>query len=246
VKGILGLLAMQSDLSEQQRSYVDIARERTDALVDLIRDLFDCSLMDTGQLDINPERRRATDLLESSLGALATSRPDEIYFNATPNLQVTVDSLRFDQIVNNLVTNAERHGKPPIEVLLRPDSGGAQLIVTDSGPGIAEEERHRIFSKFYQSDSGHSRLVEGAGLGLALVHGLVDLHGGTIEVGSARIDGSGARFRIYFPDVVPDAAERAARAEAAATADVALLPTVSDDSEEDGKDDGNLRTVRAL
>jgi signal transduction histidine kinase len=227
VKGVLGLLAMQDDLTEQQREYLDVARQRTDALVDLIRDLFDCSLMDTGQLDITPERHRATDLLERALGALVASRPEEIYINATPNLLITVDPLRFDQIVNNLVTNAERHGKPPVEVLLRPAPGGAQLLVTDSGPGIAPDERARIFSKFYQSDSGNARLVEGAGLGLALVHGLIKLHGGTIDVDNARLDGTGARFRLFFPDVVPDPSTLATEDDDLVTGGDSLLPTAS-------------------
>ena len=133
---------------------------------------------------------------------MALSRPGEVRIDATPNLMVTVDPLRFDQIVNNLVTNAFRHGAPPIDVELRPGAGGARLTVTDSGAGIPADERDNIFGKFHQVDSGNARLVEGAGLGLSLVQGLVALHGGTIAVDSARLDGSGARFTIVLPDVV--------------------------------------------
>jgi len=207
VKGLLDLLSMQDDLGEKQRQYVDLAAQRTNALVSLIQDLFDCSLMETGQLDIKPRRVVATEVLESALGAAAAAQPGQVWLNATPNLLMTVDPLRFDQMVNNLVTNAVRHGKPPVEVELRPYRDGAMLVVTDNGPGIPAEERDRIFSKFYQSDSGHARLVEGAGLGLSLVLGLARLHGGRVEVDSARIDGHGARFRVYFPDVAPEAAE---------------------------------------
>ncbi|MBC7644462.1 MAG: HAMP domain-containing histidine kinase [Thermoleophilia bacterium] len=202
VKGVLGLLQMQSDLSEKAKQYVEVAEVRTDALVDLIRDLFDCSLLETGQLDIRPQRCEADELLERSLGALAAGQPDNVVLSATPNLKVTVDPLRFDQIVNNLVTNAFRHGAPPIIVELRPYRDGAILVVSDNGPGVPAIERERIFSKFYQSDAGHARLVEGAGLGLALVQGLVRLHGGRIDVDSVRLDGTGGRFTVHFPDVM--------------------------------------------
>lgn len=203
VKGVLGLLSMQSDLPDKAQQYVGVATERTDALVALIRDLFDVSLLESGQLVVRTERRIASELLDTSLGAVAAAHPGELVLSATPQLPITVDPLRFDQIVNNIVTNAFRHGRPPIEVAVRPYRDGVCVVITDDGPGIHHDERQRIFSKFYQSDSGHARLVEGAGIGLSLVHGLVALHGGWIEVDSVHLDGRGARFTIFFPDVQP-------------------------------------------
>lgn len=203
VKGVLGLLSMQEDLSERTRTYVSVAIERTDRLVALIQDLFDCSLLETGQLDIRPQRQLASELLESALGAQAAARPGELRLDATENLAITVDPVRFDQLVNNLVTNAFRHGEPPVEVTVRPTTDGVVIVVADEGPGIAPEDRDRIFGKFWQGSTGHARLVEGAGLGLSLVQGLVALHGGRIEIDSAHADGRGARFTIWLPDVVP-------------------------------------------
>lgn len=87
---------------------------------------------------------------------------------------------------------------------MRPSTKGACVIVTDEGPGIQAEDRERIFGKFWQGSSGHARLVEGAGLGLSLVQGLVRVHGGTIEIDSVHADGRGARFTVFFPDVVPE------------------------------------------
>lgn len=204
VKGVLGLLTMQPDMGEKTLSYVDVAMERTDKLATLIQDLFDCSLIETGQLDIRPERMLASELLDSSLGAQQAARSGELLLSATENLMITVDPVRFDQMVNNLVTNAFRHGKPPVEVAVRPWDNGAMVVVTDEGKGIPEEQRDSIFGKFWQGSSGHARLVEGAGLGLNLVQGLVQLHGGTIRTDATHADGRGARFTAYFPDVVPD------------------------------------------
>ncbi|MCW2961983.1 MAG: sensor signal transduction histidine kinase [Thermoleophilia bacterium] len=203
VKGVLGLLAMQDDLGMRGREYVEVATERTDRLVALIQDLFDCSLLETGQLDIRPQRQLAGDLLESALGAQTATLGGKLILSATPNLMITVDPVRFDQLVNNLVTNALRHGAPPIEVSVRPWKDGAMVIVSDEGPGIPAADREQIFGKFWQGSTGHARLVEGAGLGLSLVHGLVRLHGGRIDIDSTHADGRGARFTAYFPDVVP-------------------------------------------
>ena len=204
VKGVLGLLAMQEDLGDRTRQYVDLATERTDRLVALIQDLFDCSLLETGQLDIRPQRQLASELLDAALGAQAAARPGELLLSATPNLPITVDPVRFDQLVNNLVTNAFRHGAPPVEVIVRPGTGGVNVIVMDEGPGIPEADRSDIFGKFWQGSTGHAREAQGAGLGLSLVHGLVRLHGGDITIDSVHPDGRGARFTAFFPDVVPD------------------------------------------
>jgi signal transduction histidine kinase len=202
VKGVLGLLAMQDDLGARGREFVDVATERTDRLVALIRDLFDCSLLETGQLDIKPKRQRADELLDAALGAQAASRPGELRLSATPNLMITVDPVRFDQLVNNLVTNAFRHGAPPVEVAVRPGDGGAIVMVSDEGAGIAPEDRDEVFGKFWQGSSGHARIAEGAGLGLSLVQGLVRVHGGDIRIDSTHSDGRGARFIAFFPDDV--------------------------------------------
>jgi signal transduction histidine kinase len=204
VKGVLGLMSMQDDLGERGREYVEVATERTDRLVALIRDLFDCSLLETGQLDIRPRRQRADALLDSALGAQATARAGELRLSATPNLLITVDPVRFDQLVNNLVTNAFRHGSPPVEVAVRPAEGGALVIVSDEGRGIPEADRQEIFGKFWQGSSGHARMAQGAGLGLSLVQGLVRVHGGEITVDSTHADGRGARFTAFFPDATQD------------------------------------------
>jgi signal transduction histidine kinase len=203
VKGVLQLMSMQEDLGERGREYVEVATERTDRLVALIRDLFDCSLLETGQLDIRPKRQRADELLDSALGAQAAARGGELRLSATPNLMITVDPVRFDQLVNNLVTNAFRHGDAPVEVAVRPADNGALVIVSDEGPGIPEEDRDEIFGKFWQGSSGHARKYQGAGLGLSLVQGLVRVHGGDIRVDSTRADGRGARFTAFFPDTPP-------------------------------------------
>lgn len=200
IKGVLDLLSMQDDLSERSTSYVEVASTRTNRLVSLIQDLFDCSLLETGQLDIKVQRQNAKQLLNAALGAQAAAKPAELMLRVDDELDITVDPVRFDQLVNNLVTNAFRHGKAPVVVEILSADDGVEIVVTDQGQGISVEDRERIFGKFWQGSSGHARLVEGAGIGLSLVQGLVALHGGRIDIDYVNHDSTGTRFGIWLPN----------------------------------------------
>lgn len=110
---------------------------------------------------------------------------------------VTGDDIRLRQVIGNLVGNALRHtpAGTPIEVLLRPDGQSAVLEVIDTGPGMPPEQAQRVFERFYRADPARSR--GGTGLGLSIVAGLVQAHGGTVEVETA--PGQGATFRVTLP-----------------------------------------------
>jgi signal transduction histidine kinase len=114
---------------------------------------------------------------------------------------VWVDRDKLAQIVANLVENALKHGEGDIRVsVVASADGGAELIVDDEGAGIAEAIRPRIFTKFWK----HGR-AGGSGLGLYIVGGLVDAHGGTVEVESS--PAGGARLRVVFPDGQPSSVD---------------------------------------
>jgi signal transduction histidine kinase len=112
---------------------------------------------------------------------------------------VWADRDKLAQVVANLVENAVKHGEGAIKVAIRSlDDGGAELIVDDEGPGIAEEIRPRVFTKFWK----HGQRG-GTGLGLYIVGGLVEAHEGAVHVESA--PGGGARIRVVLPHGQPEA-----------------------------------------
>jgi two-component system OmpR family sensor kinase len=121
---------------------------------------------------------------------------------------VTGDEVRLRQVIGNLVNNALRHtpAGTPVEVIVRSgmlgDSPAAVLEVVDSGPGMPAEQAKRVFERFYRADPARSR--GGTGLGLAIVAGLVEAHGGSVEVDTA--PGMGATFRVVLP-LDPDVIE---------------------------------------
>jgi signal transduction histidine kinase len=130
------------------------------------------------------------------------------------------DADRLTQILSNLVSNAVKYSPAGgrVRVWGRPaeEAGRVELGVDDEGLGIPAELQSRIFERFYRVSSPETRGISGAGVGLSIVKGLVDLHGGTIRCESE--PGHGASFRVLLPRAVyfPPAA------------DYAELPALSD------------------
>ncbi|WP_245001656.1 sensor histidine kinase [Streptomyces alfalfae] len=113
--------------------------------------------------------------------------------------QTLADEERLRQVVTNLVGNAVAHspGGTPIRIGVGVRDGLAVLEVADQGPGLAPEERQRVFERFYRADASRSRATgAGAGLGLSIVHSLVTAHGGDIEIDSAPDQGCTFRVRL--------------------------------------------------
>jgi signal transduction histidine kinase len=113
-------------------------------------------------------------------------------------VEIDADATRIAQIVRNLLSNALQHTPPGgrIDVEVRGTDPAALVTVTDNGPGMPEEELERIFERFYRIDEARGRESGGAGLGLAIVRRLVELHGGRVWAENAR---PGARFVFTLP-----------------------------------------------
>lgn len=126
----------------------------------------------------------------------------ELTAKIAPAVEISGNALLISRLVQNLISNAYRYGKPNghIEVALAVEKEAennqrAVLSVSDDGIGIAKEEQEKIFDRFYRSDC--SRSIQGTGLGLSMVKKIAELHGADITVESA--PGQGSSFRIIFP-----------------------------------------------
>lgn len=136
--------------------------------------------------------------MESQLRVLAGNR--QVLFELAPRMHCRFDEDKIKQVVLNLFQNAVQHTDPDkgqIELVLMPLEDGIQLIVKDNGLGISEEHLSHLFERFYRSESSRTRRYGGAGLGLAITHSLVELHGGSIRVES-RV-GEGSTFLVWLP-----------------------------------------------
>jgi PAS domain S-box-containing protein len=167
----------------------------------LIRDLLDLDRLDRGVVE--PDRGPA-DLTEIARRAVAECEVLEgrIVHVAGDPLVLAVDAGQVERIVENLLLNAARHtaAGTPVWVRIRPEGGGALLCVDDAGPGVPEEIRETIFEPFRQ---GTTMTGVGVGIGLSLVSHFARLHRGSAWVEERA--GGGASFRVFLPEVDPDA-----------------------------------------
>ena len=112
-------------------------------------------------------------------------------------LTVNADPIRIAQVLRNLVENAVRHGEGIVTLTIGPLDGGAVITVSDQGAGIPEATATRVFTRFWRGGDRRG----GTGLGLYIVKGLVEAHGGSVAVG--RAEGGGAQFRFVLPAGTP-------------------------------------------
>ena len=118
--------------------------------------------------------------------------------------QVMGDEDRIEQVVHNLIDNAVRYSPQGGRILVSARYLGDDEViveVADNGPGIPEEELHRIWERFYRVDKARSREQGGTGLGLAIVHEIIMKHGGQVEVESEEGEGTVFSFTLPVRDV---------------------------------------------
>ena len=189
---------------EWSRSVID---RQVNVMARLLEDLLDVSRISLHRLDLRKERVELAAVLEA---ALETSRPViEASHHAltvvapTQPVFVNVDQVRLAQVFSNLLNNAAKYTEDGGDIRLTAAVEGNRLTVSikDSGIGIAPDMLPRVFEMFSQAKPALARAQGGLGIGLALVRGLVELHGGTITAQSEGV-GRGSEFVVELPGVV--------------------------------------------
>lgn len=173
-------------------------------LLSLINDLLDVAKIEAGKMDIEPRVLEAEKALLGALklvSAKARERDQSLAVEVAPDApHLYADERALKQIVLNLVSNAVKFTPEGGAIKLkakRARCGGFELCVEDNGPGIPKQKLDRIFKPFSQVDNRYDRQQGGTGLGLALVRGLAELHGGRAWIESDA--GKGVRAYVVFP-----------------------------------------------
>ena len=167
----------------------------------LIRDLTDVASIEAGRLSVEPHPQRPAAVVQMAVKpfeALAAEQGIGLRWDAPRDLPlVDVDRERMVQAVSNLLDNAIKVTPPggAVRVQARAADGAVHILVSDTGPGVPEGERERIFERFWRGSSAGEQ--PGSGLGLAIAQGIVQAHGGSIRVDGAA--GGGSMFRISLP-----------------------------------------------
>lgn len=192
----------QSGATDDAPMVIDRISEEAGRMSLLVEDLLALVRMDEGR----PLAKNRVDMLELVLETAESARagfPNRTVqvVNETGDVPIVIgDVNRLHQVLGNLVTNALRHAGEDAEVKLRLDKRDGHVIVDveDNGQGIPAEDVPHLFERFYRPDVSRSRASGGSGLGLSIVKGLVEAHGGTVSVDSE--EGQGTRFRIDLPE----------------------------------------------
>jgi signal transduction histidine kinase/CheY-like chemotaxis protein len=199
------------------------------AQAQLIDDLLDLSRMQMGKVQFHPRMFSLSTVVRSAVDTVrpaAQARGVELIVEADPELSVSGDPDRMQQVLWNLVSNAVKFSDSGSEVRIRVTAvdGSARVTVADRGRGIAPEFLPHVFDRFRQADAATTRRYGGLGLGLAIVKQLVEMHGGTVRASSAGV-GRGATFTITLP--LPHASARKAFDASAESEAPARLPDLS-------------------
>ena len=213
LNGVLGMASLLSDstLDDRQRHYVGTIRRCGDALLSIVDDILDFSKLEAGRIDLehipfetSDVARSVSDILEPK----AAEKGIAITYSEDANFpkRSCGDPNRLRQVLWNLVGNAIKftdEGWIAIEATVVDGPQGLRLrySVSDTGIGIPEEARHRLFRQFEQTDPSVSRRFGGTGLGLAIVRRIVEAFGG--ELGVYSEPGKGSTFWFEIPHVEP-------------------------------------------
>ena len=185
---------------DQKKLMLQTVNADADRVTRLIIELLDVSRIDAGRLEM---RKQVVDLPVAMrkvvAGQVAAGEPESRFVlredGELPEMWVDPD--KFQQVMGNLVENAVLHGDGTITLTVGPLDGGAVVTVSDEGEGIPEATTSRVFTRFWRGGDRRG----GTGLGLYIVKGLVEAHGGSVAVGRAA--GGGARFRFVLPAGTP-------------------------------------------
>ena len=198
------LLAGAKDDSATATKFLQTVERHADRLTLLIEDLLTISSLESGQIQLRPQRISLPEVVEKIFADLkpkADSKKVKLR-NETPTLQCQADPHRLQQVLHNLVDNAIKYGRVEgcVTVTAR-DSGDGLLEITvqDDGPGLPPDSLERVFERFYRVDKARSRDQGGTGLGLSIVKHIIQAHGGTVGVRSE--SGQGATFFFTLPKV---------------------------------------------
>ena len=218
VLGMAGLLA-ETRLAADQRTYLAAVRDCGEHLLGLVNDILDLARLDAGQLTLHPAPVQVRRLLQSTaelLSPRAQAKGLEVGWSIPADLPtVWADEGRLRQILFNLAGNAVKFTETGgvllgVEVRWnRPDRIGLRFLVTDTGPGVPEAERERIFEVFTQAGAEHGARMDSSGLGLAVVRRLAAAHGGRAGVDAPEEGGSRFWFEADFAIEAATASERA-------------------------------------
>jgi two-component system sensor histidine kinase/response regulator len=205
IRGLAELMVEDAigPLSAEQKEIVQTIHGASQSMLQLVNELLDVATIEAGHLKLAKEPTSVVEIVERSVhlsnieAAKKNTRIEMVKVGGDP--KVDVDRNKIRQVVDNLISNAVKYSPrgSVITVLIQSDDTGAGFAVRDSGPGIPESERHKLFKDYGRLSSVPTGGEKSTGLGLAISRKIVEAHNGTIGV--ENIPGRGAEFVVRLP-----------------------------------------------
>lgn len=203
VRGELELAYQHKDMPDEIRSALQMALDHAIAMDQIVENLMLLAQSDTGKYPMQQKTFRLDALVKDvvhDMKTLVDGRPVEIRFTRCDEVQFNGDKQLMQRVLLNLSDNALKYTeRGKIEFTLQSQNDEIDLVISDTGKGIPEEDLPHIFDRFYRVDKARTRTTGGSGLGLAICKWIVEAHDGTIRVES---DGSsGTQVTITLPKI---------------------------------------------
>jgi signal transduction histidine kinase len=191
------------ELTVEQREIVKTIHGASQSMLQLVNELLDVATIEAGHLKLDKTPTSVAEIVERSVhlsnmeAAKKNTRIEVVKPNGDP--MVDVDRNKIRQVVDNLISNAVKYSPRGsiITVIIHANESVAGFAVRDSGPGVPEHERHKLFKDFGRLSAQPTGGEKSTGLGLAICRKIVEAHNGTIGVGN--VPGHGAEFFVNLP-----------------------------------------------
>lgn len=205
IKGYVDMMLAgdAGEITEEQRDYLTIVSNNTDRLIIMVNDLLDISRIESGRIQLSLRTLRLQDIIYTVTISLQKQIAEQkIRLNVDmPDepIMVLADANYTNQVITNLLSNAYKYSSKGATITVRAGitDGKARVDVQDTGIGLSQSDKEKIFNKFYRVDNLVTRRVGGTGLGLSVSRELVEMQGGSIWVESEL--GKGSIFSFTIP-----------------------------------------------
>jgi two-component system phosphate regulon sensor histidine kinase PhoR len=201
VLGHLEILGDHPDLPPDVARQLAVVERNAQRLHTLVTDLLDVARVREGSMTLLNDRVDLAELVSEAVAAVqptADAAGTTLDWQPPETVVVHGDAHRLRQVADNLITNALKYTEPGGSVSVRLHDGElAELVVSDTGMGIAEADVEQVFDRFYRASEVEARHIPGTGLGLSIVRDIVEAHGGSIAV-TSRL-GEGSTFTVSLP-----------------------------------------------
>jgi signal transduction histidine kinase len=185
---------------QQKKDFLSTIYESSEQLDKIVDDILDVSRIESGQcIPLYKKPLSIKTLLEKVLNRLSLKSNHNLILEVSPEVpeRLGFDEHRIDQVIENLLSNAIKYSpeQRPITIAVEADNHRCSVMVTDQGIGMSNEQKDRVYDKFYRADTSDTA-VRGLGLGMSIVKQIIDDHDGTILIDSRLSEGTSVCFTL--------------------------------------------------